>query len=65
MQTWHYVWAGILSTVGMGCIVVGIVSETMGKELGLLPASWFLIAIAVSVLSVSSMVTVLYYSRKP
>lgn len=65
MQTWHYVWSGIFSTVSLGCLVVGIVSEVLVKDLGLLPASWFLIAIATAALSVSAIVTALYRSRKP
>lgn len=64
MKMWHYVWAGIFAVVGIGCIVVGIVGEALDTVYYLDTTHWFLIAIAVSVLSVSSMVTVLYHSQK-
>lgn len=43
--------AYLFAAVALGCIVVGIVSEALDKEIGLESNSWLLIAIGIFVLA--------------
>lgn len=43
--------AHLFAAVALGCIVVGIVSEVLDKEIGLESDSWLLIAIGIFVLA--------------
>lgn len=43
--------AHLFAAVALGCIVVGIVSEVLDKEIGLESNSWLLIAIGIFVLA--------------
>ena len=43
--------AYLFAAVALGCIVVGIVSEVLDKEIGLESNSWLLIAIGIFVLA--------------
>jgi len=54
---WHAISAQILDSLGLVCLIMGIVSSAMDKELGLLPIYWFLAAIAFIVLGLSASIT--------
>ena len=60
---WHAWSAIILDTVGLACLVMGIISGAMDKELGLLPVYWLLAAIAFIVFGLSAWLTA-YHAAK-
>jgi putative Ca2+/H+ antiporter (TMEM165/GDT1 family) len=54
---WH-AWAAIIQdTLGLVCLIMGIISGAMNRELGLEPTYWFLAAIAFIIFGLSAWLT--------
>ena len=54
---WH-AWAAIIQdTLGIVCLIMGIISGAMDRALGLEPTYWFLAAIAFIVFGLSAWLT--------
>ena len=43
---WHAVVSIILDVLGLGCFVLGVVSDAIGKTLGLEPINWLIMSVA-------------------
>ena len=60
---WHAIAAMIQDTLGLACLIMGIISSAMDKELWLLPIYWFLAAIAFIAFGLSAWLTA-YHAAK-
>jgi putative Ca2+/H+ antiporter (TMEM165/GDT1 family) len=60
---WH-AWAAVIGdSLGLVCLIMGIISGAMNEELGLMPTYWFLAAIAFIAFGLSAWVTA-YFTAK-
>ena len=60
---WHAWVAIIWDTLGLVCLIMGIISGAMDRALGLEPLYWFLMAIAFIVFGLSAWLTS-YFTAK-
>ena len=60
---WHAWAAAIQDTLGLVCLIMGIISGAMDRALGLEPIYWFLAAIAFIVFGLSAWITA-YFTAK-
>ena len=60
---WHAMASMILDTLGLVCLIMGIISSAMDEELWLLPMYWLLAAIAFILFGLSAWLTS-YFAAK-
>ena len=60
----HAIVSKVLYILGFGCLVMGIISGLMDKELGLLPTYWFMAAITFVLFGLSAGLTAYHAARE-